>query len=56
MLDVARRRAKKRAWRAAKAAFVATSRVWVGPGVKMDSQRLVKKADIACDMCRLCFL
>lgn len=39
MLYVARRRAKRRTWRAAKVALVATSKVGVGPGVKTLVQR-----------------
>ena len=40
------RRAKKRSCSAAKDAFVATRRVGVGPGVKIDSQRFSKKEDM----------
>jgi hypothetical protein len=39
MLYVASSIANRRTWSAAKEAFVATSRVGVGPGVKMESQR-----------------
>ena len=44
MLQVASRRAKSRACRAAKVALVATRRVGVVPGVKMEPQRLVRKS------------
>lgn len=40
---VATRRMKRSSWRAAKAAFVAISRVGVGPGVKMEFQSSSRK-------------
>jgi len=47
--------AKKRTWRAAKEAFVATSSVGVGPGVKMDSHSCAKK-DAMLGVCWRCCL
>jgi hypothetical protein len=46
MLYVATRRRRRIPWRQANATFVATMRVGVGPGVKMDWKRSVRKADI----------
>lgn len=43
MLYVAINKARKRSCSAANDAFVATRRVGVAPGVKMDSQRFSKK-------------
>jgi hypothetical protein len=33
-------------WRPANATFVATRRLWVGPGVKMDWKRSVRNCDM----------
>ena len=38
-------------WRQAKEAFVAMRRLEVGPGVKMDWNRSVMKADILAGLC-----
>ena len=43
MLVVRMRRRRKTSWRAAKEMLVATRRVGVGPGVKMDVKRSVMK-------------
>lgn len=40
------RRPSRRSWRAAKATFVAMSRVGVGPGTKIEFQRSSKKEAI----------
>ena len=47
MLYVAMRSASSTSWRHAKEAFVAARRVEVGPGVKMDWKRSVRKADMS---------
>lgn len=47
MLYVARRSRPRTTWRHANATFVATRRLWVGPGVNMDWKSSVIKADMA---------
>lgn len=53
MLYVARRRANRRAWRAAKVTLVAMRREGVGPGVKMLDQRSSINEPIISDYARL---
>lgn len=49
MEEVVTRRTRSRSWRVPKVALVAMSRVGVGPGVKIDSQRSTMKDDIVYD-------